>query len=74
LTDVPAIALSHLNATQRRALLIADNQLALNASWNDELLQQELSGLYNEQFPLTYSDSTRMRWLSCWLQLSRRLE
>src|SRR3954471_822063 len=41
LPDVPVIVLSHLTPTQRRALMIADNQIATNAGWNDEMLAAE---------------------------------
>jgi len=42
---VPCIDLSHLTDDQRRALVIADNKLALNSGWNDELLRLELTDL-----------------------------
>jgi ParB-like chromosome segregation protein Spo0J len=35
LNDAPVIVLSHLTPTQRRALMIADNQIATNAGWNE---------------------------------------
>ena len=38
LTDAPVIVLSHLTPTQRRALMIADNQIATNSGWNEEML------------------------------------
>ncbi len=47
---VPAIVLGHLTDTQRRALVIADNQLAQNAGWNYELLASELDELRIEDF------------------------
>lgn len=37
LTDAPVIVLSHLTPTQRRALMIADNRIAENAGWDDEI-------------------------------------
>jgi hypothetical protein len=49
---VPVIVLQHLSETQRRALVIADNQLALNAGWNDDLLRAELEDLQAEKFDL----------------------
>ena len=42
---VPTLCLSHLDATQRRAYVIADNKLALNAGWDHELLAAELQAL-----------------------------
>jgi ParB-like chromosome segregation protein Spo0J len=42
LKEVAVIVLDHLSEAQKRAYIIADNQLALNAGWNDELLGIEL--------------------------------
>jgi DNA modification methylase len=50
--EVPAIMLGHLSETQRRALVIADNRLALSAGWDDELLRLELAELQNADFSL----------------------
>src|ERR1700675_4950686 len=50
LTEVPVIVLDHLSETQKRAYIIADNQLALNAGWDDELLQAELTALQQDDF------------------------
>lgn len=47
---VPTVRLSHLNASQRRAYLIADNKLALNAGWDRELLASELQTLIDIDF------------------------
>ena len=45
MAEVPVIVLSGLSEAQRRALVIADNQLALNAGWDEELLRLELAEL-----------------------------
>ncbi len=45
LIEVPTIILSGLSETQKRALRIADNKIALNAGWDLEILQQELGEL-----------------------------
>ncbi len=45
LQKVPVIVLSHLSEAKRRKLIIADNQLALNAGWDMDLLATELSAL-----------------------------
>jgi DNA modification methylase len=42
---VPTIDLAHLNEEQQRLLIIADNQLALNAGWDEKLLKVELTEL-----------------------------
>src|SRR5271167_4663384 len=52
LTEVPVIVLDHLTEAQKRAYIIADNKLAENAGWDDELLQQELRALQQENFDL----------------------
>ncbi len=53
LKEVPVIVLDHLSEAQKRAYIIADNQLALNAGWNDELLRIELAALQQEDFDLS---------------------
>ncbi len=52
LHEAPVIVLAHLTPTQRRALMIADNQIALNAGWNEEMLSAELASLKEEAFDL----------------------
>ena len=49
---VPTIELSHLSPTQRKAYVIADNQLAMNAGWDTELLTIELNELLEDKFSL----------------------
>ena len=48
--EVPCIELAGLSDTQRRAYIIADNKLALNAGWDDELLAIEFSELADAGF------------------------
>ena len=50
MTSVPAVRLSHLNVAQRRAYVIADNKLALNAGLDHELLAVELQALVDLDF------------------------
>ena len=45
LTEVPVIILSDLSETQKRALRLADNKIALNAGWDMEILKLELADL-----------------------------
>src|ERR1035437_8086968 len=52
LTEVPVIVLDHLSEAQKRAYIVADNQLALNAGWDEELLRVELAALQDEDFNL----------------------
>jgi DNA modification methylase len=52
MTEVPVIVLDHLTPTQRRALVLADNRLALSAGWDEEMLRVELESLEEEGFDL----------------------
>jgi len=42
--SVPTLALSHLSVAERRAYVLADNKLALNAGWDKDILAIELQG------------------------------
>ena len=52
LATVPIIVLDHLTEAQKRAYVLADNQLALNADWDETLLAAELAALQQEDFNL----------------------
>lgn len=50
--EVPCLRLSHLTENDRRAYIIADNKLALNAGWDQELLAIELQGLIDAKYDI----------------------
>ena len=52
LEQVPVIELAHMSEAQKRAYVLADNQLALNAGWDEELLRLELADLSELGFDL----------------------
>jgi DNA modification methylase len=52
---VPTVALSHLSESERRAYVLADNKLALNAGWDQEVLAIELQGLIDLDFDLEFT-------------------
>ncbi|MEI3582172.1 MAG: site-specific DNA-methyltransferase [Alphaproteobacteria bacterium] len=52
LKEVPVVRLPHLTETQRRALVIADNKIALNAGWDEEMLALEMKELEDMDFNL----------------------
>jgi hypothetical protein len=52
LEEVPVIVLAHLTPVQQRALVIADNKLALNAGWDEETLRVEIESLQEDGFDL----------------------
>jgi ParB-like chromosome segregation protein Spo0J len=50
LPEVPVIVLDHLTESQKRTYVFADNRLAENAGWDEELLRLELAALDEENF------------------------
>ena len=53
MAKIPVIELAHLSETQKKALIIADNKLALNANWDNDLLMLELQQLNTDEFNLS---------------------
>ncbi|HQK35893.1 MAG TPA: ParB/Srx family N-terminal domain-containing protein, partial [Spirochaetales bacterium] len=53
ITEVPCVFAEHLTEAQKRAYIIADNRLALNAGWDIEMLSVELSELQGVDFDLS---------------------
>ena len=49
---VPVVVLDHLTENQKKAYILVDNKLAENASWNEELLAQEIIKLNLQDFDL----------------------
>ena len=49
---MPVLSLKHLTATERRAYVLADNKLALNAGWDRVVLAIELQGLTDLDFDM----------------------
>ena len=65
--DIPCIVLTGLSPAQRRAYMLADNKLALNAGWDDKLLASEILGLQEDDFDLSlvgFSDEEIKRLLA----------
>ena len=52
LVEVPVVVLDHLSETQRRAYILADNKIAMNAGWDSALLAEEVRDLQTEGFDL----------------------
>lgn len=50
IVSVPTVKLSHLTEEERRAYVLADNKLALNAGWDTEILAIELQALIDLEF------------------------
>jgi ParB-like chromosome segregation protein Spo0J len=67
LAEVPCIRLAHLTEAQKRAYVIADNKLALNAGWDEQMLALELHELHEFDFDLAvtgFSDAEINRLVS----------
>ncbi len=62
LPEVPVVPMEHLTNTQRRALILADNKIGENASWDDELLGLELAELQEAGFDLGLTGFTEDEW------------
>jgi DNA modification methylase len=58
LAEVPVIELGHLTLAQKRAYVIADNRLALDAGWDEEMLAIELAELSESGYDLTLTGFT----------------
>lgn len=66
LEEVPTLDVGWLTPAQRRAYVLADNQLALNAGWDEQLLRAEVNALNVEGFDLGvmgFDDDTLARML-----------
>ena len=48
MSEVPCLRFDHMSSAEKRAYVIADNKLALNAGWDEELLASELQGLLSD--------------------------
>jgi ParB-like chromosome segregation protein Spo0J len=52
LLKVPCIRLNHLSDTQRKAYVLADNKIALNSGWDEQLLKIEIENLIENEFDI----------------------
>jgi len=60
LSKVPCIRLRHLTKEQKKAYVIADNKLALNANWDESLLKQEIESLQESDYDITLTGFSEM--------------
>ena len=52
-TEVPCVLVDHLTEAQKKAYIIADNRMALDAGWDEELLRVEIEALQAEAFDVS---------------------
>jgi DNA modification methylase len=62
MAEVPVVPMDHLTDTQRRALILADNKIGENASWEDDLLGIELAELKDAGFDLGLTGFSQDEW------------
>ena len=62
MTEVPVVPMAHLTDIQRRALILADNKIGENASWENELLGLELAELQAAGFDLELTGFSEDEW------------
>ena len=53
--EVPCVLVEHLSEAQKKAYIIADNKLALDAGWDDEMLALEIEGLKDLDFDISFT-------------------
>jgi len=62
LEEVPVIVLSHLTDTQRQAYVMADNKIALNAGWDEEMLKLEVKDLAEAKYDFNLLGMTEVEF------------
>ena len=62
LAEVPVVSMDHLSDTQRRALILADNKIAENATWDEAVLGVELAALSEAGFELGLTGFSPDEW------------
>ncbi len=62
MAEVPVVAMEHLTDIQRKALILADNKIGENASWDDALLGLELAELQDAGFDLALTGFSADEW------------
>lgn len=62
MSEVPVVSMDHLSDTQRRALILADNKIGENASWENDLLGLELAELKDAGFDLALTGFSSEEW------------
>ncbi|SCZ80432.1 site-specific DNA-methyltransferase [Acidaminobacter hydrogenoformans] len=69
-TEIPCVFVEHLTEAQKRAYIIADNRLALNAGWDVEMLSVELSDLQCAEFDISLLgfDNAELNKLLCGME------
>ena len=55
ITEVPCVFVDHLSEAQKKAYILADNRMALDAGWDEDLLRVEIEALQAEAFDLAFT-------------------
>lgn len=70
---VPCVFAENLTEAQKRAYILADNQLALNAGWDEEMLSVELSDLQDQSLTSRSSALIPVSWINCLAQGMKKI-
>ena len=54
-TEVPCVYVDHLTEAQKKAYILADNRMAMDAGWDEELLKVELESLQEMAYDLSFT-------------------
>ena len=64
INEVPCVFVDYLTEAQKKAYIIADNRMAMDAGWDEELLKVEIEALQAEDFDLRLTGLMKKNWLA----------
>ena len=65
ITEVPCVFADHLSEAQKKAYIIADNRMAMDAGWDEELLRVEIESLQGMDFDPLLTGFDEKNWPTC---------
>ena len=68
ITEVPCVYVDHFTEAQKKAYILADNRMALDAGWDEELLSVEMEELQNLGFDLGLTGFDEAEIADCLIQ------
>ena len=71
-TEVPCVYVDHLTEAQKKAYILADNRMAMDAGWDEELLKVELESLQEMAYDLSLTGLTKKSWRPIWAAMRRK--
>lgn len=65
ITEVPCVFVDYLTEAQKKAYILADNRMAMDAGWDEELLRVEIEALQGEAFDVSLTGFDEMELPTC---------